>query len=71
MRTKKLLRKTMLIIGLCALVICMTGCISVHVQSPQEEPSFSSSQQERQAYVHDFLLEQYGVDCDVSEVRQR
>lgn len=68
---KKKLIKVVIIMGLFALILGFGGC-SKKQNTTENKVKFSSySQQERQDYIRKYLLENYGLDCVISDVKQR
>lgn len=60
--------------GLLALILSLGGCFRRLKEPDATENKIrfvSYSQQERQDYIRKYLFENYGLDCEISEVKQK
>lgn len=76
-RTYCLKYKVVIFMGICAFLLTVMGCgkdVESESSSSLTEPmaAFSQySQEGRKEYVHNYLMETYGVDCDISDVNKK
>lgn len=70
---KRILLKAVLTVGLISLIFHSIGCSnSNRANSSENEVKFLTySQQERKIYIQNYLKNNYGLTCEVSEVKKR
>lgn len=73
---ENLLFKVAIAMGILALIVGCIGCsrqgVTNQSSSVKDEVKFSTySQQERQEYIQEYFKRKYGLECQISEVKQR